>query len=73
MGGYFLQFLTSSKNREKRLEIKLLRKGKFGKFMGCTKYPKCDYTNNIVEARKEYKKSINEEVIDDIRRAYSTL
>ncbi len=51
----------------------IVRKGKFGKFMGCTKYPKCDYTNNIVEARKEYKKSINEEVVDDIRRAYSTL
>ncbi|MFA5857754.1 MAG: topoisomerase DNA-binding C4 zinc finger domain-containing protein [Elusimicrobiota bacterium] len=48
----------------------VVRKGKFGKFMGCTKYPKCDYTNNIVQARAELKKSINEQVIDDIRQAY---
>lgn len=23
------------------------RKGKFGRFMGCSTYPKCDYTSNI--------------------------
>jgi len=51
----------------------IVRNGKFGKFMGCTKYPKCDYTNNIVKAREEYKKSINEQVVNDIQRAYSRL
>lgn len=49
----------------------ILRKGKFGKFMGCTKYPKCDYTSKLEIARAEYKKSINEQFIDDMRRAYS--
>jgi len=51
----------------------IVRKGKYGKFMGCTKYPKCDYTNKIENARAEYKKSINEEFADDIRKAYSQI
>jgi len=25
----------------------VLRKGKYGKFLGCSKYPKCKYTQNI--------------------------
>lgn len=49
----------------------IVRKGKYGKFMGCTKYPKCDYTSKIETARAEYRKSINEQFIDDMRRAYS--
>ena len=48
----------------------IVRKGKFGKFMGCTKYPKCDYTSKLETVRAEYKKSINEQVIDDMWRAY---
>ena len=51
----------------------ILRKGKFGKFMGCTKYPKCDYTSKLETARAEYKKSINEQFIADIQRAYSNI
>lgn len=51
----------------------IAREGKFGKFMGCTKYPKCNYTNKIENARAEYKKSINEQFIDDMRRAYSKI
>ncbi|MFA5878046.1 MAG: topoisomerase DNA-binding C4 zinc finger domain-containing protein [Candidatus Staskawiczbacteria bacterium] len=51
----------------------IVRKGQYGKFLGCTKYPKCKYTNKIAEAREEYKKTINERVVDDIRRAYSNL
>lgn len=51
----------------------ILRKGKFGKFMGCTKYPKCDYTSKLETARAAYKKSINEQVIDDMRQAYSQI
>ena len=51
----------------------IVRKGKYGKFMGCTKYPKCDYTNKIETARAEYRKSINEQFIDDMRQAYSKI
>jgi hypothetical protein len=49
----------------------MVRKGKYGKFLGCTKYPKCKYTNNISEARQEYKETINEQIVGDIQRAYS--
>lgn len=51
----------------------IVRKAQYGKFLGCTKYPKCNYTTNIIKAREEYKKSINEQVVDDIQRAYSHL
>ena len=49
----------------------IVRDGKYGKFLACIKYPKCNYTKNIKKAREEYKKSINEQIINDIRRAYS--
>jgi len=49
----------------------VIRKGKYGKFLGCTKYPKCDYTINIEKARENNKKSINEQIIDAMRKAYS--
>ena len=49
----------------------IVRQGKFGKFMACTGYPKCDYTKNITKAREEYKKSISEQFVDDIKKAYS--
>jgi ssDNA-binding Zn-finger/Zn-ribbon topoisomerase 1 len=48
----------------------MVRKGKYGKFLGCTKYPKCKYTSKITEARQEYKKSINEQIVEDIQKAY---
>jgi len=51
----------------------IVRKGKYGKFLGCTKYPNCKYTSKITEAREEYKKTINEQVVEDIQRAYSSL
>ena len=25
----------------------VMRKGKYGKFLGCSRYPKCKYTQNI--------------------------
>lgn len=49
----------------------VVRKGKYGKFLGCTRYPKCKYTKNITEARTDYKKSINEQIAEDIQQAYS--
>ncbi len=48
----------------------ITRKGPYGKFLACTKYPQCDYRKNIVKAREEYKKSINEKFIDEIQKAY---
>jgi len=51
----------------------LVRKGKCGKFLGCTKYPRCKYTGKITEAREEYKKSINEQIVEDIQKAYSNI
>lgn len=50
----------------------MVRKGKYGKFLGCSKYPKCKYTSKITEAREEYKETINEQVVEDIQRAYSS-
>lgn len=49
----------------------MIRKGKYGKFLGCTGYPKCKYTKDISEARKDQKKSINERIIDDMQKIYS--
>lgn len=49
----------------------VIRKGKYGKFLGCTKYPKCNYTINIEKARENSKKSINEQIIDAMRIAYT--
>jgi len=51
----------------------MVRKGKYGKFLGCTKYPKCKYTSKITEARQEYKKSINEQIVEDIQKAYPNI
>jgi len=48
----------------------ILRKGQYGKFLACTEYPKCDYTKNISKAREEYKKSINEQIVEDVQKAY---
>ncbi|MDD5146053.1 MAG: topoisomerase DNA-binding C4 zinc finger domain-containing protein [Candidatus Pacebacteria bacterium] len=48
-----------------------VRNGEYGKFLGCTNYPRCDYTKNIKKAREEYKKTINKQLIKDIQRAYN--
>jgi hypothetical protein len=47
-----------------------IRNGKYGKFLACNKYPNCSYTKNITTAREDYKKSINEQFVDDIKKAY---
>ena len=49
----------------------IIKNGKYGKFLACSKYPKCNYTKNIKKAREEYKETINEQIINDISRAYS--
>lgn len=47
-----------------------IRSGKYGKFLACNKYPSCSYTKNITTAREDYKKTINEQFVDDIKKAY---
>ncbi len=51
----------------------VIKNGKYGKFLACNKYPKCNFTKDIKHARIEYKKSINEQIIDDMRGVYSKI
>lgn len=43
------------------------RTGKFSKFVACSAYPNCKYTLNS----KSHAKEINQEIIDNIHKAYS--
>lgn len=47
-----------------------MRVGSYGKFIGCSKYPKCHYTTNIQEAKLKHKSSINQRIKEDFRKAY---
>lgn len=47
-----------------------IRKGKYGKFIGCSGYPKCRFTKNIKTAQTEYKELVNKQIIGDIQKAY---
>jgi ssDNA-binding Zn-finger/Zn-ribbon topoisomerase 1 len=52
----------------------IIRKGKYGKFIGCTRYPDCRYTEGTEKLkgrRKKFKKDINEEIRSKIKEAYS--
>lgn len=44
--------------------------GKYGKFIGCSSFPKCSFTKDIEKAKEEYKKEIMEDIIISIRGAY---
>lgn len=46
-------------------------KGKYGKFLGCSEYPRCRFTKNIKVAKSEYKELITKQIIGDIKKAYS--
>lgn len=43
------------------------RRGKFGRFMACSAFPNCDFTQN----KEKYSEQINNEIIENLRRAYS--
>ncbi|MBU1083427.1 topoisomerase DNA-binding C4 zinc finger domain-containing protein [Patescibacteria group bacterium] len=67
------------KHRYAELEIKCpdcengflrVRKGQYGKFLGCSAYPKCKYTKNFEIAKEEYRSNINNDFIEDMREAY---
>jgi len=49
----------------------LVRVGKYGKFIACSKYPKCKYTKNIKVAKLQYREVMNQQLIKDIQKAYS--
>ena len=44
--------------------------GKYGKFIGCSAYPKCHYTKNLDVAKNEYKEKVGKEFINLFHLAY---
>lgn len=44
--------------------------GKYGKFIGCSLYPKCKYTKNLDKAKSEYKESSSKEFFELFNLAY---
>jgi len=44
--------------------------GKYGKFIGCSSFPSCNFTLNIDKAKEKYKKEIMTDIISSIQRAY---
>lgn len=47
------------------------RIGRYGKFIGCTEYPSCKFTEDVKEAKIKYKEAIGSEILNDIQKAYS--
>lgn len=45
-------------------------KGKYGKFLGCSAYPKCKFTKNIDVAMQEFKQQSNEDFMKLFNLAY---
>lgn len=46
------------------------RKGRFGKFYGCSNYPSCTYTKNFKDLINENKEISKEEFLNDLKEAY---
>jgi hypothetical protein len=44
--------------------------GKYGKFIGCSKYPNCKFTKNLDKAKAEYKDKSNKEFFELFHLAY---
>lgn len=47
------------------------RNGRHGKFIGCSNYPKCRHTENVKVARSDYKIAVKNQIMSDIKKAYS--
>jgi hypothetical protein len=45
-------------------------KGQYGKFLGCSSYPKCRYTKSLERALQEYKQRSNEDFMKMFNLAY---
>lgn len=50
-----------------------LRKGQYGKFLGCSSYPRCKHTVAINEAQKKYRNNLMSEFKKDLEEAYGIL
>ena|SRR3990167_7371381 len=48
-----------------------VREGKYGKFLGCSKFPRCKYTASLEKAKEQYREDINGMIQEEINRAYS--
>jgi hypothetical protein len=44
-------------------------KGQYGKFMGCSSFPKCKYTQSISTSKFEYKTQINGQIQKELKKA----
>ena len=54
--------------KEGNLQVRI---GRYGKFIGCSKYPKCQYSKNIKTAKLHYREKLNKQIINEIQRVYS--
>jgi len=70
--GSFADFFSNlgrcPKCKEGNLQVRL---GRYGKFIGCSKYPKCQYSKNIKTAKSQYREKLNKQIIKEIQQVYS--
>lgn len=48
----------------------IARKGKYGNFIGCSNFPNCKHTENVKNAKAEYKDAVKDQLLADIQKAY---
>lgn len=48
-----------------------VRKGRFGKFVGCSSYPNCKYVTNVKVAKAKYRESVSAQIMEEIHKVYS--
>jgi hypothetical protein len=46
------------------------RKGRYGKFYGCSNWPTCNYVKDFKEMKQEQKQVIKENFLNDLKKAY---
>ncbi|MFH1694519.1 MAG: topoisomerase DNA-binding C4 zinc finger domain-containing protein [Patescibacteria group bacterium] len=47
-----------------------VKNGQYGKFIGCSNYPKCEYTQSLAIAKENYEKKINKDFLENLKKAY---
>lgn len=47
-----------------------IRDGKYGKFLGCSRYPLCRYTKSLLLAKRQYKEQAQQEFMESFTFAY---
>lgn len=48
-----------------------IRKGPYGKFIGCSNFPKCRHTIEIKAAKQQYSKNASDEFMEEFSKAYN--